>query len=91
MVLYVERNLGFEAEHFQRALCNEDLVHFYRDEQAGRTGILTTETVKLAALPGTTEPDAGVAATAKPGGALTVSVDTAVWVTLPLVPLTVKA
>ena len=50
VTIYVERNLGFEAEHFQRALSREPNVSFYRDVQAGRTGILTTETVKLGAM-----------------------------------------
>ena len=48
--IFVERNLGFEAEHFQRALSTEPLVSFYRDEQASRTGILTTDAVKLGAM-----------------------------------------
>jgi hypothetical protein len=48
--VFVERNLGFEAEHFQRALAEEPMVSFYRDEQAGRTGILTTDAVKLGAM-----------------------------------------
>jgi len=46
----VERNLGFEAEHFERALQFEENVVFYRDMQANRTGILTTDSVKLAAM-----------------------------------------
>ena len=50
VTIYVERNLGFEAEHFQRALSKEPNVSFYQDVQAGRTGILTTETVKLGAM-----------------------------------------
>lgn len=48
--IFVERNLGFEAEHFQRALQHEENVVFYRDYQAGRTGVLTTENVKLGAM-----------------------------------------
>jgi hypothetical protein len=48
--IFVERNLGFEAEHFQRALQSEESVVFYRDIQANRTGILTTDSVKLAAM-----------------------------------------
>jgi hypothetical protein len=48
--IFVERNLGFEAEHFERALQCEENVVFYRDEQACRTGILTTESVKMAAM-----------------------------------------
>ena len=46
----MERNLGFEAEHFERALQFEENVVFYRDMQANRTGILTTDSVKLAAM-----------------------------------------
>jgi hypothetical protein len=48
--IIVERNLGFEAEHFERALKMEENVIFYKDVQAGRTGVLTTENVKLAAM-----------------------------------------
>jgi hypothetical protein len=48
--IFVERNLGFEAEHIQRALQNEENVSFFRDYQAGRTGVLTTENVKLGAM-----------------------------------------
>lgn len=50
MQIFVERNLGFEAEHIERALKREDMVHFYRDVAANRTGILTTENVKLGAM-----------------------------------------
>jgi hypothetical protein len=50
ITIFVERNLGFEAEHFERSLKHLDLVVFYRDIQAGRTGILTTENVKLGAM-----------------------------------------
>jgi hypothetical protein len=50
IMVFVERNLGFESEHFQRALSQERMVSFYRDEQAGRTGILTTDAVKLGAM-----------------------------------------
>jgi hypothetical protein len=46
----VERNLGFEAEHMERALREEPNVIFYRDVQASRTGVLTTENVKLGAM-----------------------------------------
>ena len=48
--IYVERNLGFEAEHLERALCGEENVTFYRDQQARRTGVQTTEAVKLGAM-----------------------------------------
>jgi len=50
ITVFVERNLGFEAEHFERSLKHLDLVMFYKDLQAGRTGILTTENVKLGAM-----------------------------------------
>ena len=50
IIIYVERNLGFEAEHFERALQMEENVVFYRDQQACRTGILTTDVVKMAAM-----------------------------------------
>lgn len=50
ILIFVERNLGFEAEHFERALQFEENVVFYRDMQANRTGILTTDSVKLAAM-----------------------------------------
>lgn len=50
ITVFVERNLGFEAEHFERALKHLENVHFYKDAQAGRTGILTTENVKLGAM-----------------------------------------
>jgi hypothetical protein len=50
ITIFVERNLGFEAEHFQRALQQMENVSFYKDEQACRTGILTTENVKLGAM-----------------------------------------
>ena len=48
--IIVERNLGFEAEHIERALRMEENVIFYKDVQAGRTGVLTTENVKLGAM-----------------------------------------
>ena len=48
--IFVERNLGFEAEHFERSLQQEENVVFYRDVDAGRTGILTTDRVKLGAM-----------------------------------------
>ena len=48
--IIVERNLGFEAEHIERALKLEENVFFYKDVQAGRTGVLTTDNVKLGAM-----------------------------------------
>ena len=50
IVIFVERNLGFEAEHLERALRSEEHVVFYKDKQANRTGVLTTENVKLGAM-----------------------------------------
>ena len=46
--IFVERNLGFEAEHHKRALEHLPNVRFYVDEKANRVGILTTEQVKHA-------------------------------------------
>jgi hypothetical protein len=48
--IIVERNLGFESEHMERALKGEENVLFYRDKVAQRTGVLTTENVKLGAM-----------------------------------------
>jgi hypothetical protein len=48
--IFVERNLGFEAEHFERNLQQMENVVFYKDVEAGRTGILTTDRVKLGAM-----------------------------------------
>lgn len=50
IVVLVERNLGFEAEHMRRVLGTMENVHFYQDQQANRVGVLTTETVKLGAM-----------------------------------------
>ena len=46
--VYVERNLGFEAEHHRRALSHIPGVSFYVDQGANRVGVLTTEQVKHA-------------------------------------------
>lgn len=43
--VYVERNLGFEAEHHRRALSHLPGVAFYVDQSANRVGVLTTEQV----------------------------------------------
>ena len=48
VVIYVERNLGFEAEHHKRALQNIPGVSFYTDLKANRVGVLTTEAIKHA-------------------------------------------
>ena len=50
LLIFVERNLGFEAEHLHRALRELPLVRFYRDEAAQRTGVLTTDVIKYAAM-----------------------------------------
>ena len=47
--VYVERNLGFEAEHHKRALLhNIPNCSFYHDQQRDRVGMLTTNEVKHA-------------------------------------------
>lgn len=46
--IYVERNLGFEAEHHHRALGDFPGVEFYVDQKAGRVGVLTDNNVKHA-------------------------------------------
>ena len=46
IVIYVERNLGFEAEHHKRALESLPGVSFYVDHKANRVGVLTTEAIK---------------------------------------------
>lgn len=46
--IFVERNLGFEAEHHKRALDSIPGVNFYVDQKANRVGVLTTEAVKHA-------------------------------------------
>lgn len=46
--IYVERNLGFEAEHHQIALDKIMGVKFRVDMQAKRVGMLTTQSIKHA-------------------------------------------
>lgn len=46
--IYVERNLGFEAEHHKLALDSEPLVRFRMDPDNDRVGIRTTQEVKHA-------------------------------------------
>ncbi len=46
--VFVERNLGFEAEHHKRALEHIPGVSFYVDQKANRVGVLTTEATKHA-------------------------------------------
>jgi hypothetical protein len=48
VTIFVERNLGFEAEHHRRALDGIPGVTFYVDQAADRVGVLTTEQVKHA-------------------------------------------
>ena len=50
IIIMVERNLGFEAEHHQRALAGLPLTRHRVDHQAKRYGILTTEEIKLAMM-----------------------------------------
>ena len=46
IIVMVERNLGFEAEHHERHFNGMPNVHFRVDHQAQRFGVLTTEEVK---------------------------------------------
>lgn len=49
IIIYVERNLGFEAEHHKKAL--QSVIPnctFYLDEQHDRVGMLTTNQIKHA-------------------------------------------
>jgi hypothetical protein len=48
VIIYVERNLGFEAEHHKRALETLPGVAFHIDQKANRVGVLTTEAIKHA-------------------------------------------
>jgi hypothetical protein len=48
ITVFVEHNLGFEAEHHERALRHLPSVVFYKDSQRQRVGILTTLQVKHA-------------------------------------------
>lgn len=49
IIVYVERNLGFEAEHHEYALRGSDArLSFYEDPAARRVGVLTTAAVKHA-------------------------------------------
>lgn len=48
IMVFVEHNLGFEAEHHERALRGLRNVLFYRDDKRQRVGILTTLQVKHA-------------------------------------------
>jgi len=50
ITIYVERNLGFEAEHAKHALSHLPAVTFYEDLKAGRVGVLTTDKVKYASM-----------------------------------------
>ena len=47
IIIMVERNLGFEAEHHQRALNGIPLTRHRIDHQAKRYCILTTEEIKM--------------------------------------------
>lgn len=50
ILVIVERNLGFEAEHIKRAAQSIEGVTFYFDDQSRRVGVLTTDKVKLGAM-----------------------------------------
>jgi hypothetical protein len=50
VTVFVERNLAFEAEHHKHALGHLPGVRFHEDDKAGRVGVLTTESVKYAAM-----------------------------------------
>lgn len=50
VVIMVERNLGFESEHHERALRHLPHVRHRIDHQAKRFGILTTEEIKYAMM-----------------------------------------
>jgi len=50
IVIMVERNLGFESEHHERALRDIPLTRHRVDHQAKRFGILTTEEIKYAMM-----------------------------------------
>jgi hypothetical protein len=46
VVIYVERNLGHEAEHHRHALKDLSGVFFREDPKQGRVGLLTTNDIK---------------------------------------------
>lgn len=46
ILILVEHNLGFEAEHHERALRNMRKVEFYHDDKRQRVGVLTTLQVR---------------------------------------------
>jgi hypothetical protein len=48
IIVYVERNLGFEAEHHRHALRHLPNVHFRIDAKSNRVGVLTTQVIKHA-------------------------------------------
>ncbi len=50
IIIMVERNLGFEAEHHHRALNGLRHTRFRIDHNAKRYGILTTEEIKYAMM-----------------------------------------
>jgi len=47
IIIMVERNLGFEAEHHQRALAGIPMTRHRTDHTAQRYGILTTQDIKM--------------------------------------------
>jgi hypothetical protein len=49
IIIYVERNLGHEAEHHKHALQDIPGVYFREDPKNGRVGLLTTQDIKFGA------------------------------------------
>jgi hypothetical protein len=47
VIIYVERNLGHEAEHHRHALKDIPGVYFREDPKNGRVGLLTTQEIKF--------------------------------------------
>ena len=50
IIVMVERNLGFEAEHHQRALEQIPMTRHRIDHRSKRFGVLTTEEIKCAVM-----------------------------------------
>jgi hypothetical protein len=48
IMIFVERNLGFEAHHHKRALAYLPNVSFYLDTQHGQVGMITSNPIKHA-------------------------------------------
>jgi hypothetical protein len=46
VIFFIERNLGFEAEHHERELCIIENSTFFREPGCDRSGVLTTNDSK---------------------------------------------